>query len=143
VAQGVQDVDALVPKTPRRGFTGRVRVGTKGELATVRVGSAVTSYSTSEWFFLVRAPEGWLALHNLCTNRGCRLTWEQSLDGQTRLACKSDGSIYDMYGEPVKGPAAYPLEVFALEQDRDGVYVRTDTVRSRLTVDRNRDATRL
>ncbi len=143
VADGLDNVDALIPKTPRRGFTGRVRIGARKEMEALPVASAVTSFSTTEWFFLVRVPEGWLALYNMCTHMGCRLTWERSLDGQARLVCKTDGSVYDMYGDPTRGPAAYPLQLFPLEQDADGVYVRTDTLRNRLAADHAEDPTKL
>lgn len=64
---------------------------------------------------LIRGDNGFTALSLVCTHLGCMV--ETQPDG---FACPCHGSLFNISGYPVKGPAAAPLKVFRVEQTIDG-----------------------
>ncbi|MFH1523446.1 MAG: Rieske (2Fe-2S) protein [Chloroflexota bacterium] len=64
---------------------------------------------------LLRDGNGFTALSLVCTHLGC--TVETQSDG---FACPCHGSLFNMSGYPVKGPATKALDVFRVEQTAEG-----------------------
>lgn len=149
VTRSMDEFQQLVPVARRRGFTGRVRVGSMAELEALPVGTVVERFAEAEGFYLIRAPEGWLALDARCTNLGRRVEWRartESADSPEAggfFLCSQEGCRYDLYGEVLKGPAPYPLSLLTLERRAPDLHVRTDALRPRVAVDREKDSTPL
>lgn len=133
--------EALAVARPR--YSPIVRVGTVAELNDLAVGTVVDRFAESEHFFLVKTPNGWLALNNRCTHASGLLTWELPAEDQKdgKFLCSNDESTYDAHGEAISGPAPYPLDTLAIESRDDIVYVMTDTANPRVSVDPESDPT--
>jgi cytochrome b6-f complex iron-sulfur subunit len=80
-------------------------------------------------FFVVRVPEGVLALSDRCTHLGCQVAWrpaspsEDALGARGRFECPCHGTMYDRYGRVTAGPAPRPLDQLALTVDRGALVV--------------------
>ncbi len=120
-------------------FGGQVNVGA---LTDFQVGDV--KRVTEGKFYLSRLPEGVVALWWKCPHLGCTVPWkpddptEDEIKDKGRFNCPCHGSIYNRYGDIVKGPAPRPMDLFGIEI-RDGkIYVDTNPTkvkqRSRSTV---------
>jgi cytochrome b6-f complex iron-sulfur subunit len=76
-------------------------------------------------FFLVRLPEGFVALYWKCPHLGCTVPWEPS---ENRFHCPCHGSIYEASGERVSGPAPRPLDMMAVSITGGKVVVDTSAI---------------
>lgn len=82
-------------------------------------------------FYVSRVPEGFVALWWKCPHLGCTVPWkpddpsEDSIAGKGRFNCPCHGSIYDRYGEIIRGPAPRPLDLFPVEVKDGKVLVST------------------
>jgi cytochrome b6-f complex iron-sulfur subunit len=80
-------------------------------------------------FYLVRAPEGVLALSWRCTHLGCTLPWHED-EGLFRCPCHP--SRFDRYGDVLPGSVALrPLDAFEVSVASGVVYVNTARRRQR------------
>lgn len=92
-------------------------------------------------FFVVRLPEGVVALSDRCTHLGCHVAWrpldpsEDGLGTHGRFACPCHGAIFDRYGRVMAGPAPRPLDLLRLTLDRGALTVDVRTVSRRTTVE--------
>ncbi len=116
------------------GFFWPQRVGAFGQ--TVAAGS-VDEYQVGDVrairegrFYLVRVPEGFLALWWKCPHLGCTVPWKEddpamggppgnrdeggdrSFAERGRFNCPCHSSIYNRYGQIVQGPAPRPMDRF-------------------------------
>ncbi len=71
-------------------------------------------------FWLVRLPEGLVALSTTCTHLGCLLNWH-ARDG--RFKCPCHGSGFDLAGVNREGPAPRPLDRLRITVDAERVIV--------------------
>ena len=70
---------------------------------------------------LVRLPDGnYKALSAKCTHMGCTVAFESKEDD---LLCECHGSIFNLNGKVLKGPAVEPLPVYAVSIAGDKIYV--------------------
>ena len=61
-------------------------------------------------FYLARlADGGFLALSRRCTHLGCSIPWDEE---KRRFVCPCHGSIFNLAGEVLTGPAPRPLDTF-------------------------------
>lgn len=73
--------------------------------------------------FVIRVPEGVLALSDRCTHLGCHVAWRadaasgDGLGARGRFDCPCHGAIYDRYGRVLSGPAPRPLDLVPLWLD--------------------------
>ncbi|HEY8477536.1 MAG TPA: ubiquinol-cytochrome c reductase iron-sulfur subunit [Chloroflexota bacterium] len=106
------------------------RVGAFG--GTVRAGK-VTDYNVGDVrkivegkFYVVRVPEGFVALWQKCPHLGCAVPWkpldpsEDTIASSGRFNCPCHSSIYDRYGQIITGPAPRPMDRFPLRILPDG-----------------------
>lgn len=77
--------------------------------------------STKGAFFVGRDAAGLYAMTTVCTHQGCSVN-----EGASELPCPCHGSVFDLQGAVVKGPATQPLSHYHLEVEADGT-VRVDT----------------
>ncbi len=64
---------------------------------------------------LIRGDKGFTALSLVCTHLGCTVGVQS--DG---FACPCHGSLFNVQGYVVKGPATTPLKAFRVEQTTEG-----------------------
>ncbi len=75
-------------------------------------------------FFVLRAPDGLLAVFRKCTHLGCTVPWNAAED---QFHCPCHGSLFDKHTGVVKGgPAPRPLDPFALTIEDGQVMVDTN-----------------
>lgn len=79
-------------------------------------------------FFLVRIPEGFLALYWKCPHLGCTVPWQAE---EQRFHCPCHGSIYDIDGERISGPTPRPLDLMAVSIVGGKVIVDTGAISTR------------
>ncbi len=72
------------------------------------VGQAPINVPTGR-FWLSNSTAGFYALYGVCTHLGCLPKWS---DVSTRFECPCHGSMYEMDGTWITGPAPRPLDVF-------------------------------
>jgi Rieske Fe-S protein len=72
-------------------------------------------------FFVIHDERGLYALTAICTHELCTVNV-----GQSELPCPCHGSIYDLQGNVIRGPAPQPLDPLELTVEADGT-VRVDT----------------
>jgi len=101
-----------------------------GRVQEFEVGSV--SYFRDARFYLVRLPEGFLAMYRRCPHLGCVVPWDEAA-GNFNCPCHS--SLFTMVGEVMSGPAPRPMDLFPVEI-RDGVvYVDTGVIIERDSFD--------
>ena len=80
-------------------------------------------------FFLIANGDGVLALYWKCPHLGCAVPWNAE-EGQFHCPCH--GSLYDRFGDLVRGPALRPMDLMALRFDAAGnAIVDTGDIRTR------------
>lgn len=99
------------------GFGGQVYAGKVEEFAINSVNRILAGR-----FFIVRSPEGFLALWQKCTHLGCAVPWVEE-EGQFHCPCH--GSLFDRNGEVLGGPAPRPLDTFPVTVRSGEVWVDT------------------
>jgi cytochrome b6-f complex iron-sulfur subunit len=110
-------------------FGGTITAATTSELKVGDV-KAVTDGK----FYLTHVPEGYIALWWKCPHLGCTVPWKENdpPEGQDvghfdkgRFNCPCHGSIYDRYGQIIRGPAPRPMDRFPVTIEGDKVKVET------------------
>jgi cytochrome b6-f complex iron-sulfur subunit len=118
----------------------RIIAGTVDELTVGQV-----KLVTEGRFYLVRVPEGFIALWWKCPHLGCTIPWRDNEDwsgeptavpgdahfaGRGRFNCPCHGSRYDRYGQIVKGPAPRPMDRFPLVIEGGTIKVETGATKA-------------
>lgn len=94
-------------------------------------------------FYVTRVPEGFLALWWKCPHLGCTVPWKENDPveggppgaGDTTFAqagrfnCPCHGSIYNRYGQIIRGPAPRPMDRFPLTIQAGRLSVDTSPAR--------------
>ncbi|NLX23696.1 MAG: ubiquinol-cytochrome c reductase iron-sulfur subunit [Phycisphaerae bacterium] len=83
-----------------------VDIGELAGYAQVSLGTVDERFKR-QGFWVVRLPEGLVALSTSCTHLGCLLNWD---DRDGRFKCPCHGSGFDLAGVNREGPAPRPLE---------------------------------
>lgn len=89
-----------------------------GEVVTVREGK----------FYLTRSEEGLVALFWRCVHLGCTVPY---LEAQGRFVCPCHGSIYNIHGQNIAGPAPRPLDIMEVNIKGDEIIVNTGKITQR------------
>lgn len=141
VAERLQEVPpAAAPTQPEPSLLPHdlretVDVGTPELLAQVAAGAVLTQYAARGRFYLVRVPEGVLALVRVCRENGCAVMWQGSGSATPtdqargwaagRFFCLQHQAAYDRYGQPADSKAPGPLDAFVVRQHGGRVLVDT------------------
>ncbi len=112
-----------------RGFGGKV---VAGKVEDFKVGS-VTKVAEGK-FYLVRLPEGFIALYWKCPHLGCTVPWSPPED-PGKFHCPCHGSVYDINGQKLAGPAPRSMDFMAIEIVDGKVVVDTGKITQRLNHD--------
>ena len=98
IAEGVwTSYDILNPR-PAQGFGSIVDAGSVSDYAT----EGTVQYFLSGRFYVTQYQGGLRALYQKCPHLGCRVPFCQS---SGRFECPCHGSVYNLIGEYVSGPA--------------------------------------
>jgi len=111
--------DVLVPR-PAAGFGGRVQAGTESGFP-----EGLVRYFASGRFYVTRVDGNLLALYQKCPHLGCRVPFCES---SGRFECPCHGSIFNMKGEYVAGPAPRGMDMFPVRIEGEQVLVDTGTI---------------
>lgn len=115
-AAGYTAYEALSPLST--GATGgKIAVGTPGDFAS---GSA--TYFAEGRFYVVNTGPTFLALQQKCPHLGCKVPF---CDSSGRFECACHGSVFDIGGEYVKGPAPRGMDQYYLTLENGNLVVNT------------------
>jgi cytochrome b6-f complex iron-sulfur subunit len=110
------------------GFGGVVRVPAK--LSEIKVGDVVAVREGK--FYVTRSENGLNALYWKCVHLGCTVPWDAA---QHKFACPCHGSVYDINGQNVAGPAPRPLDQMEIQVQGDVISVNTGKITERQKYD--------
>lgn len=119
VEAGWTTYDVLVPRTAE-GFGGTVQAGTESGFP-----EGLVRYFASGRFYVTRVEGDLLALYQKCPHLGCRVPFCES---SGRFECPCHGSIFNLKGEYVAGPAPRGMDMFPVRIEGGEVLVDTGTV---------------
>jgi cytochrome b6-f complex iron-sulfur subunit len=111
--------DVLVPR-PAGGFGGTVQAGTGSGFP-----EGLVRYFASGRFYVTRVEGDLLALYQKCPHLGCRVPFCES---SGRFECPCHGSIFNLKGEYVAGPAPRGMDMFPVRIEGEEVLVHTGTI---------------
>lgn len=111
--------DVLVPR-PAGGFGGTVRAGTESGFP-----EGLVRYFASGRFYVTRVDGNLLALYQKCPHLGCRVPFCES---SGRFECPCHGSIFNLKGEYVAGPAPRGMDTFSVRVEGEEVLIDTGTI---------------
>lgn len=111
------------------GFGGKVVAGNVEDFAV----NSVTKVREGK-FYVVRLPEGFMALYWKCVHLGCTVPWSPPEDPGV-FHCPCHGSIYDITGKRIAGPAPRSLDYMNIEIVEGKVVVDTGKITTRFTFD--------
>jgi Rieske Fe-S protein len=115
VSAGIPDPIAIGPETS---FVGGSPV--EAVLSYAR-NDAYRTEARRDTIFVVRRPEGLLALSPTCTHLGCSVRWDA---GSALFRCPCHGGTYRPDGSVAGGPPPRPLARLPIEIRAGQVYVR-------------------
>lgn len=125
----VAELGALLPAFLRPGradpFGGKVSAGPLDEVVAHFARSADEPLLVTQGrYYLLRAPDGLLAVFRRCTHLGCVYRWVPAED---RFHCPCHQSTFDKRtGVVLGGPATRPLDLFPIAIEEGEVVVETD-----------------
>ncbi len=99
------------------GFGGSVYAGKIEEFAIDSVNRILAGR-----FYISRTPEGIIALWQKCTHLGCAVPWDED---KGQFHCPCHGSVFDVHGDVLGGPAPRALDFFPTEIKSGEVWVDT------------------
>jgi cytochrome b6-f complex iron-sulfur subunit len=111
--------DVLVPR-PAAGFGGTVEAGTESGFP-----EGLVRYFASGRFYVTRVDGNLLALYQKCPHLGCRVPFCES---SGRFECPCHGSIFNLKGEYVEGPAPRGMDMFPVRIEGEQVLVDTGAI---------------
>jgi cytochrome b6-f complex iron-sulfur subunit len=119
VEAGWTTYDILNPK-PSGAFGGIVDAGTVSDYP-----AGTVKYFQDGRFYVASADGALVALYQKCPHLGCKVPFCES---SGRFECPCHGSIYNIRGEYIQGPAPRGMDRFPLKIDGDQVLVDTASV---------------
>ncbi|HSL15311.1 MAG TPA: Rieske 2Fe-2S domain-containing protein [Actinomycetota bacterium] len=119
VEAGWTTYDVLLPR-PAGGFGGTVQAGTESGFP-----EGLVRYFAGGRFYVTRVDDELLALYQKCPHLGCRVPFCES---SGRFECPCHGSIFNLKGEYVAGPAPRGMDTFPVRIEGGQVLVDTGTV---------------
>jgi cytochrome b6-f complex iron-sulfur subunit len=102
----------------RAGTSGRVALG-----APDRFPDGTATYILEGRFYVSRVGDQFFAISQRCPHLGCRVPFCES---SGRFECPCHGSVFDLAGEWIAGPAPRGMDGYAIATTTDGVTVDLD-----------------
>lgn len=82
--------------------------------------SGVESWVKKMNIYIVKAPDGWIALSPVCTHLGCMVNYNRI---KKEFICPCHGGRYNIYGEVIAGPPPMPLGRLPIRLEEQRVFV--------------------
>lgn len=79
-------------------------------------------------FYLTRIDEGLMALYWKCPHLGCTVPWNNT---EAKFHCPCHGSVYNLTGQNVAGPAPRPMDMMEIEVRGEDIIVNTGKIKQR------------
>lgn len=118
----------LKPNMDNTGFGARVVAGRLNEFQPGTI-----NHVQKGRFYISRLEDGsLLAVWHRCTHLGCTVPWREE---EGIFHCPCHGSLFNVVGEVLGGPAPRPLDIFPIEIVDGEVIVDTGTVIQRQAFD--------
>ncbi len=134
----VATLASLWPKLKAGAFGSKIKAGNVSDFPL----ASMTYFPEGKFYIShVRTSTGstgLLALYRKCKHLGCVVPWrpgdpsEDDLSKEGRFNCPCHGSIYNRYGQIIRGPAPKPLDYFPITIEGGEVIVDTSTPIERL-----------
>jgi cytochrome b6-f complex iron-sulfur subunit len=107
------------------GLGAQITVGTPEEiLAQFQATNDAPILNVQGRFFLLNAPDGFIAAFRRCTHLGCTVPW---VAGEDQFHCPCHGSLFDKKtGLVTGGPAPRPLDLFRISNVNGQIIVDTN-----------------
>lgn len=118
------------------GFGAPVPVPAK--LSEIKVGDKPIMVRDGK-FYLTRTEDGLMALYWKCVHLGCTVPWN---DGAKKFLCPCHGSVYDLNGQNIAGPAPRPMDQMEIKVNGEEIIVNTGKISQR-TVHEPKHATKV
>ncbi|HLN65063.1 MAG TPA: Rieske 2Fe-2S domain-containing protein [Symbiobacteriaceae bacterium] len=96
------------------------------KLSEIKVGDVIPVREGK--FYLTRAEDGIMALYWKCVHLGCTVPWNAQ---EHKFMCPCHGSVYDIHGQNVAGPAPRPLDMMEITVKGDEITVNTGKIKTR------------
>ncbi|MBI3648387.1 MAG: Rieske 2Fe-2S domain-containing protein [Actinobacteria bacterium] len=120
VEAGWTSYDILSPNAAE-GFGGLVDAGPVSDF----LAEGTVKYFLDGRFYVTQYQGGLRALYQKCPHLGCKVPF---CDSSTRFECPCHGSVYNVIGEYVRGPAPRGMDRFPIRIRNDRVMVDTSSV---------------
>ncbi len=65
---------------------------------------------------IINIGDGFIALSSICTHQGCKVSYDS---GSNNLPCPCHGSVFNITGTVLEGPADSPLKKYEVSQEGD------------------------
>ncbi|MEO0259995.1 MAG: Rieske (2Fe-2S) protein [candidate division WOR-3 bacterium] len=73
-----------------------------------------------EPLFFIKTETGFIAISAVCTHMKCILEYKKE---ERMINCPCHGALFDLNGNPLKGPPSFPLKRYEIEKRGDKFYV--------------------
>jgi len=83
---------------------------------------SMTAFVRGKFYLACLEDGGFLALSRTCTHLGCTIPWREEV---MQFACPCHGSVFDMTGNVINGPAPRPLDIYPLTIENKVIKVDT------------------
>lgn len=120
VEAGWTSYDLLKPPPASGGFGGLVDAGSVADYP-----DGAVQYFLDGRFYVTSYQGGLRALYQKCPHLGCRVPF---CEGSSRFECPCHGSMYNIVGEYLAGPAPRGMDRFPISIDGERVVVDTSGV---------------
>lgn len=70
--------------------------------------------------FLIKTETGFIAISAVCTHMKCILEYKKE---ERLINCPCHGGIFDLNGNPLKGPIPFPLKKYEVQKRGERIYV--------------------
>lgn len=73
-----------------------------------------------EPLFFIKTETGFIAISAVCTHKKCVLEYKRE---ERMINCPCHGALFDLNGNPLKGPSSFPLKRYDVEKRGEKFYV--------------------
>ncbi|MFZ6027254.1 MAG: ubiquinol-cytochrome c reductase iron-sulfur subunit [Chloroflexota bacterium] len=95
-----------------------VGVPTLYTFSRTKVNGWERTVSTYGVYILITEDNQLLALSNICTHLGCRVSWKEE---EQYYACPCHAGFFDVEGNIIDGPQPRPLDSYPIKVDEEGM----------------------
>lgn len=106
-----------IPKTQKEEFEKEIEIKDVQNLKTWE-GKFIPHLK--EPLFFIKTETGFIAISAVCTHMKCILEYKKE---EKIINCPCHGALFDLNGNPLKGPPSFPLKRYNIGKRGDKIYV--------------------